>query len=201
MLSHLARNADGLVNLLTWARTGVETPMYAGHAERDTAIEAGAVRPVPEQVADLAAASERFAAAARALPDDRGDVLVRGLSGRALRAGDLPWGRLRELEIHHVDLDVGYGPERWDAAFVARLLPEVVASYAGRDAVPAVTLQAEDTGRTWALGTGGGVTVTGPERALLGWLVGRSAGEALRASGGPSGGPEGGALPVLPAWM
>ena len=30
VLTHIARNADGLVNLVTWARTGEETPMYAG---------------------------------------------------------------------------------------------------------------------------------------------------------------------------
>jgi maleylpyruvate isomerase len=29
VLSHIARNADGMVNLLNWARTGTETPMYA----------------------------------------------------------------------------------------------------------------------------------------------------------------------------
>ncbi|MCR8526173.1 maleylpyruvate isomerase N-terminal domain-containing protein, partial [Escherichia coli] len=28
VVAHLARNADALGNLLTWARTGVETPMY-----------------------------------------------------------------------------------------------------------------------------------------------------------------------------
>jgi maleylpyruvate isomerase len=29
VLTHLARNADSLRNLLIWARTGVETPQYA----------------------------------------------------------------------------------------------------------------------------------------------------------------------------
>ena len=29
VLAHVAGNADALVNLLTWARTGEETPMYA----------------------------------------------------------------------------------------------------------------------------------------------------------------------------
>jgi maleylpyruvate isomerase len=29
VIAHVARNADALCNLLTWARTGVETPMYA----------------------------------------------------------------------------------------------------------------------------------------------------------------------------
>ncbi len=28
VLTHIARNADGLGNLLVWARTGVETPQY-----------------------------------------------------------------------------------------------------------------------------------------------------------------------------
>ncbi|MEU8615746.1 maleylpyruvate isomerase N-terminal domain-containing protein, partial [Actinoplanes sp. NPDC048791] len=29
VLTHVARNADAYTNLLTWARTGVETPAYA----------------------------------------------------------------------------------------------------------------------------------------------------------------------------
>ena len=28
VVAHVARNADALLNLLTWARTGTETPMY-----------------------------------------------------------------------------------------------------------------------------------------------------------------------------
>jgi len=34
LLTHLARNADALVNLLTWARTGIPTPMYASPDQR-----------------------------------------------------------------------------------------------------------------------------------------------------------------------
>src|SRR5215469_5344155 len=44
VLTHLARNADGLRNLLIWARTGVETPQYLSAEARDTAIEAGSAR-------------------------------------------------------------------------------------------------------------------------------------------------------------
>ena len=32
VLTHLARNADGLANLLRWAGTGIETPVYASAA-------------------------------------------------------------------------------------------------------------------------------------------------------------------------
>src|SRR5688500_13026045 len=44
VLTHLARNADALVNLLTWARTGVEHPMYTSRADRDADIEEGSCR-------------------------------------------------------------------------------------------------------------------------------------------------------------
>lgn len=42
VLTHVARNADGLRNLLIWARTGVETPQYPepgrSAATRDDAV-------------------------------------------------------------------------------------------------------------------------------------------------------------------
>src|SRR5437763_14459256 len=41
VLTHIARNADGMVNLLRWARTGTQTPMYASAASRAADIEAG----------------------------------------------------------------------------------------------------------------------------------------------------------------
>lgn len=45
VLAHLSRNADSLVNLLLWARTGIETPQYASQFLREADIEAGAPRP------------------------------------------------------------------------------------------------------------------------------------------------------------
>src|SRR4051812_32675009 len=53
VLTHLARNADSYVNLLTWARTGVPTPQYPSPQARVADIEAGAGRPAVVQVADL----------------------------------------------------------------------------------------------------------------------------------------------------
>ncbi|MYW05496.1 maleylpyruvate isomerase N-terminal domain-containing protein, partial [Streptomyces sp. SID3343] len=35
LVAHVARNADALANLAAWARTGVETPMYADARERE----------------------------------------------------------------------------------------------------------------------------------------------------------------------
>jgi maleylpyruvate isomerase len=60
VLTHLSCNADALTNLLTWARTGVESRMYATPAEREEGIQAGAGRALPEQLADLAASGSPF---------------------------------------------------------------------------------------------------------------------------------------------
>src|SRR5437870_12625963 len=51
VLTHIARNSGGMVNLLRWARTGTEAPMYASAESRGADIEAGAGR----AAADLAA--------------------------------------------------------------------------------------------------------------------------------------------------
>ena len=38
VLTHLARNADALVNLLTWAKTGVEHQTYTSGSDRNADI-------------------------------------------------------------------------------------------------------------------------------------------------------------------
>src|ERR671921_2597749 len=68
VLTHVARNADAYTNLLTWARTGVETPAYATAAARAEGIEAGAGRPLREQIDDIRRTHERFADAGAAMP-------------------------------------------------------------------------------------------------------------------------------------
>jgi maleylpyruvate isomerase len=192
VITHLARNADSLVNLLTWARTGDETPQYASPEQRNADIEAGAGRPLDEQRADLEHASASFEDAAAALPGDRWSALVRFRTGRPVPAAHVPWARLRELEIHYVDLDAGYTPAHWEAEFVRRLLDEQAVALTRRGDFPAVRLRADDLPRTWEIGTGGPV-VTGPAAGLAAWLIGRSNGDGLTRQ--PTG-----ALPELPPW-
>lgn len=110
VLSHLSRNADSLVNLLLWARTGIETPQYASAYLRDADIEAGAPRPLREQLDDLRAASDRWLDLARVLPEDRWATSVRNRQGTEIPATRIVWMRLLEVEIHHVDLAVAYSP-------------------------------------------------------------------------------------------
>src|SRR5262250_2014395 len=69
VLTHIARNADSLSNLLTWAMTGEETPQYESAQARDAQIDAGSGRPTEEIVADLSRSSEAFISRARELPE------------------------------------------------------------------------------------------------------------------------------------
>lgn len=44
LVAHVAANAMALVNLVKWARTGEETPMYASPEQRNADIEQGATQ-------------------------------------------------------------------------------------------------------------------------------------------------------------
>ena len=58
VLAHVANNADALINLLTWARTGVETPMYASQEARDAGIEETSKLPPDQLRAQVLAATQ-----------------------------------------------------------------------------------------------------------------------------------------------
>jgi maleylpyruvate isomerase len=200
VLTHLARNADGLRNLLTWARTGVPTPQYPSRQARDEAIEAGSGRPASELSADLRASAEAFLAEAGILTDAAWQASVRGMRGPDHPAWVTLWRRLSEVEIHHVDLDAGYRPDDWPDRFVTECLGEVSGSFTGAVPAPPALLSDTGAGRTYQIGPSGAdgealprVVVAGPGHQLLAWLTGRSAGVGLTAE-------PGGQLPALPAW-
>jgi maleylpyruvate isomerase len=193
VLTHISRNADSLRNLLIWARTGVVTPQYADAAERDRGIAAGAGRPADELVADLATSAAGLAAEANSLEPGAWASEVRGLSGDPHPAWYALWRRLTEVEIHHVDLRAGYGAADWPYPFTVASLHRVAASFTD---APSARLLAVDADLVLQIGppqATSAVEISGPARALLAWLTGRSAGGILTAT--PAG-----PLPTLPAW-
>lgn len=191
VLTHLARNADAYTNLLTWARTGDETPGYATPTARVEGIEAGAGRPAAEQRTDLRAAAERFADAAAAMPVDAWAFV---LPPTGSPAAAVPWARLREVEVHHVDLGAGYTPDDWSEGFALRLLREIVGKLAAPDVSPLV-LRPDGLEHPLHLGDPAGAPqVAGPTRTLTAWLAGRADGAGLAVS------PDG-PLPTPPRWM
>ena len=112
VLTHLARNADSLRNLLIWARTGVMTPQYPSLTAREEEIASGADRPAAQLRADLEQSAAEFAAEIETVPESHWSAEVAGMSGPGHPAWYTLWRRLSEVEIHHVDLDAGYGPAR-----------------------------------------------------------------------------------------
>jgi maleylpyruvate isomerase len=193
VLSHIARNADGLVNLVTWARTGVETPMYAGGREgRAAAIEAGSGRHIGDLRLDLDASAERLLGAFAGLPAEALGREVAFSSGASAYGWELPLMRVREVEIHHVDLDSGYTPAHWSPGFVARTLDQLAPQFRDRGDCPVALLSATDSAGRWQVADDG-PTLSGAGSALLAWLTGRSPGDGLRLdSSGP--------VPPAPRW-
>jgi maleylpyruvate isomerase len=204
VLAHVARNADALVNLLTWARTGEETPMYPSRQVRDDDIASGAGRTAAEQRADLQESQARLMAAAARMRQADWQARVRwGSDGRDAAADLVPWLRLVELEVHHVDLDVGYTPAHWGVSFVRHQLTRTADDFRSRPDTPAVTLRALDDGSEYVVGGDGaaGTVVYGPQAALLAWLIGRSDGTGLTLmEHAESVEPGSGPLPVFAPW-
>ena len=128
VLAHLARNADAIRNLLIGARSGQDRAAYASADARDAGIEQGAAMSARDLMADLADSSMALRTIARQLPDQAWQVQVRVLDSAPFPAAGLLTRRLVEVELHHCDLAVGYGPADWPAAFATMDLPEPLGS-------------------------------------------------------------------------
>ena len=194
VVGHVARNAEALARLAHWARTGVETPMYAGPGQRDADIAASAAYPADRLRRELSTTADALDVALAALDDTTWRAQVRSAQGRDIPATEIPWMRVREVWLHAVDLASGAGVADLPPGVVDTLLDDVAAALSAAPDCPSATLAATDRARTWALGPGeAAVQVHGPAASLLGWLTGRSDGGALTALDGD--------LPTPPRWI
>ncbi|MGW0335065.1 maleylpyruvate isomerase family mycothiol-dependent enzyme [Streptomyces sp. NPDC003011] len=183
VLAHLARNADALVNVLEGR------PMYVSGDARDTDIERDAPRVLAVQLADLRASAARLQQAAAAPADWSRTVELRG--GVTDSASRVPFRRWIEVELHHVDLGIGYELEDLPEEFVQREIDFLAERFRGHSDVPSLRLEQDDRRRI-PTGRDGEpeITVAGSRADLLGWLCGRRAGSTLTVDGG--------SLPKLP---
>jgi maleylpyruvate isomerase len=150
--THLSRNADALHRLTLGVLAGEQAEMYPGGQDaRNAAISEGAARPAALLAADHDFAGLRALATLRLLTDDLLDVPVRWR--KPITARELVSLRWKEIEIHHVDLGLGYTAADWPPEFVAATLATEL---------PALEETAGDV-----------VLPDLPEHELLAWLVGR----------------------------
>lgn len=128
MITHLARNAEGHERRLSAALAGREVPRYpGGRSQRAADIESGAPRPSADLARDLGESTARLEAVWQR-------CVAAGWPNADLLAGDnfptteSPMRRLREVEVHHVDLGLGYEPEEWPDEYVMWELPRALAT-------------------------------------------------------------------------
>lgn len=194
LVAHVAANADALGNLVHWAATGEETPMYPTPEQRLADIEAGANRPPTEL-------REWFAASARRLVDEIGSLSteqlthqVRTAQGRQVPATEIVWLRSREVMVHAVDLGAlaQMGEEicfdDLPGDFLSALVDDIVVKRAASEG-PALLVVPDDAPGLWAVtGSGEPIRVNGHLAEIAAYLAGRAS--ALD-----------GTVPVLPRWL
>jgi maleylpyruvate isomerase len=185
VVAHLALNAEGL------ARRADQSDR--GQADEHVPVRRGAGRghrrPGRRRRAEL---RDRFLAgttlvvdAIERMPDELWtETFERTPGGRVIRYAAVPGMRLREVEIHHVDLDAGFAPRGWSDAFASHLIGAMV-KRAPSDT--SFRVLATDLASTWVIGGDpgeSGTTVSGPAGDLAWWLTGRPPAASLTSSTG-----------------
>lgn len=133
LVTHLARNADGIRGMVEGAIRGEVVAMYPGGPEqRANGIAAGRSERAANLRADLRRASDNLIEAFESLPADAWDCIGQASKPRTMR--ELTWVRLREVEVHHSDLDLGYEVSDWPVRFVSGALGEIFGTFGDRSA-------------------------------------------------------------------
>ena len=189
VIAHVAYNARGIVRLVTWARTDVETPMYASNAARDSDIAVGAEldREALRTLFDVA--TIQLDAAWRRLTPETWSHPVRTPSGREIPVSETVWMRNQELWVHTIDLATGAAFDDVPVEVLERLLTEITAAWStrgdGGDLVLSVT-GSHPEHRFGDLRSADPVVVSGSLAALVQWATGRGGSGVSSSTGSPA---------------
>ena len=189
VVTHLARNADGLRRVLDGVTAGQQLQPYDSPQARADDIEAGATRDTATIVEDFHTATAQLAKTIEALAPELWGATVDLGRGGPTSADVILAARLGEVEIHHHDLGVDDGLGLLDDDQANRLLAALLRSYVRTREVHDLILDPDGRERI-GIGSGGPV-VAGSALDIVCWLSGRGDGSALRTAGG---------LPELPSW-
>lgn len=135
VVGHVAANGAALGNLIRWAQTGVETPMYASPEQRLADIQRSATMSAVDLAAWLGRSAAELEVGMDALAPQQWQAPVVTAQGRTVPATEVPWLRAREVCVHAVDLDLGVGFEDLPDDYLRALAADVAGK---RGDVPAV---------------------------------------------------------------
>lgn len=171
--SHLARNADALSRVFDGRYRGILTPLYVSESERLYDIERGSERSALDLQIDLDTSAGRLHRSLDVLESSGGAELAELTPGRMMRMDLLPLARLREVVLHHIDLDSGFTVADVDDD-IARWVLEWTCYWISSDPrIPAMQIESTSGFHTRLGPPRRPIAVGGTDAVLLGWLTGR----------------------------
>ncbi|MEN9643774.1 MAG: hypothetical protein RL238_443 [Actinomycetota bacterium] len=169
VLTHIARNADGLRAMVEGAQRGEVAEMYPGGFERRNAdIERGAGRTAEALIDDVRMSAARLELAFDACDDAAWSGEGITVFGPA-RIDALPLRRWREVEVHHADLGLGYSWRDWPTEYVRLELAQLTMLWNSRRSMGLTGLP------------DGALAVD--EHHRVAWLLGRATIDGLEPAG------------------
>jgi maleylpyruvate isomerase len=192
VVGHVARNAEALMRLASWARTGVESAMYESREQRKAEIESTAVvgsDALRRLLCNTAAELDR---ALDELDSVSWMSTVRSALGRTIPAAEIPWMRIREVWLHAIDIGANVNFSEFPPWVVDLLLDDTVSALSATDGCPSLLLAPDDRTQTWELGPESTETrvIDLPAAILAEWMTGRLS-DSDRQS----------VLPEVPSWI
>jgi maleylpyruvate isomerase len=158
VITHVTNSGDGHLRMLDAAARGEVGAQYpGGYDQRRSEIEAGAVLAAEQQVDALRRSCASLEARWATMPTWDG---VGASMGGDVPVADLPYLRVREVAIHHIDLGIGDTFADLPDVYLREELRRMEMLWAARQPMGLTSLPVE------------ALAVSPPER--LAWLMGRT---------------------------
>ncbi|MGD7787102.1 maleylpyruvate isomerase family mycothiol-dependent enzyme [Propionibacteriaceae bacterium Y1700] len=177
--THIARQADGMRRLTEGVLAGVPGTMYDSREARAEAIEHGSGRTGLEIQTDLdTSAGALRSSLAEVAAADLWDSPVHASDDTEFPARLLPLGRLTEVALHHIDLDLGTTADDLDPDLATWLLEWITFRLGPRVEHPFRISLATPDGAPSMINLGdvgeNDPVISGTPQTLVGWLSGRA---------------------------
>lgn len=191
VIAHISLNARAHLNLVRWATTGIETPMYSSMEQRAADIEAAAKHSPAQLRQEFHDSALAWEEGFNAVFDETWDAQVRSAAGQPMKLAMVPWLRSREVMIHSLDLGSSVTwadiPDEYSRLLITNIVKDRTRRAESR------ALDLDDGTQCWPVaGEGEPLKVTGTPAALAAYLSGRE-GPAVQVADAE--------VPPLSAWL